>query len=110
MEEKIMFYEKNVYDLSMGGKNVEVVLTNEARWGCQDNYINKNVMLSLIPEAEDYVLGKEISERFTIVSEELRTVLTGIITFKSKEDLGVLITNVYGDIHIIRDKQDFVEV
>lgn len=93
--------KENVFGKVVGGKECKVIFTREALWGCSDWDIIPEVAADLIPEAADYVLKKEEGERFTIVSELLRTVVTGIVTLRESDYIELLVTNIYGDIYIV---------
>lgn len=97
-----MAREENVFGKVLNGKRCKVVFTNEAMWGCADWDIIPDVAADLIPEAADYVLKKGEGERFTIVSEFLRTVVSGFVTYKDDEEMELLVTEIFGDVYIVK--------
>jgi len=99
--------KENVFGKNLKGRTCKIIFCREALWGCADWDIIPAVAADIIPEAADYVLSKEEEERFTIVSESLRTVVTGVVTYKDEQELELRVTNVYGDVYIIKAHDHF---
>lgn len=100
---------ENVFFEQVGKIEAKVVFSKEAMFGCSDNCIVPMVASSLVSDAGNYVRAKEVGERFTIVSTELRTVVVGSVMLNDEDYLELIVTNVYGDAYILRNK-DYASV
>lgn len=90
-------------------KSCKVVFTRHAMLDCSEWDIVPMVAASLFAEAADYILRKNENDKFAIVSEELLTVVCGEVIYKDEEEVEVLVTSVYGDVHILK-RRDFFKV
>lgn len=99
-----MFNKGRRIEKTIGKKKAEIVLTNEARWSANDEGIILDVALDILPDASEYILEKVEGDRFTVVSEDLNIVVTGIVLYHDNQEVELLITNLYGDIYFVKSK------
>lgn len=98
---------ERVFGKVVNGVPTRILFTREALWGCKDWDIIPDVAADLIPEAAEYIMGKAEGDRFTIVSEALRTLISGIKVYGDEEEMELLITDVCGDVYIIKRHDHF---
>lgn len=97
-------FEKSLVGKDGRRKEGEVRFTQTAYADCADGDILLPVAADLVREAAEYVLKKKEGERFTIASQEINTVITGIVIYRDDEFIELLVTNVYNDVYFVEEK------